>query len=110
MVFESFHQKGNQMSFLMEARESLADDLRAGKTVDGCTLRELIECDLDQNFRFASMEAASLLVMEEPDRSLCIDRYTERLIKEYLGAKEDLVREVAAGMAQDYAESQRADA
>lgn len=95
-------------TFKEQARDSLAEDLRFGKKVDRCTLKDLIECELDQRFEFAAPEVSGLLVAEEPDRSLYITRFHDRLINEYLDTKEDLINELAADMARDYSESQRA--
>jgi len=96
------------MTFRQEARWHLEQDLIFGKKVGNCTLGDLIECELDQRFQSAAREVSGLLTTEEPDRSLFISRFHDRLIKEYLDGKEDLIAELAVEMAEDYATSQGA--
>lgn len=98
-------------TFMEQARDSLAEDLRYGKSVDGLTLRHLIESDLaGPRCGFAALEVSGLLVAEEPDRSLYIGRYLDGLIAAYLDSKEVTVAELAAAMREDYMESQRSTA
>lgn len=97
------------MTFRAEAREELADRLRAGKTVNRLNLRGLIESDLaGEQCSFAAIEVSGIIAAEEPDRSLLCNRYVERLISQWLDKQEDEINELAAEMEQDYSESQRA--
>lgn len=97
------------MTFRAEARAELVDRLMVGKKVNRLTLRDLIEADLaGERCRDAEREVSGLLVMDEPDRSLYVGRYLDRLINEWLDKNEDEIEELAAEFRQDYMESQRA--
>lgn len=81
---------------LKSARAALEDKLKNDETVGGLRLADLIECHLaGPQCDLAMVEVRVILLTEEPDRSLYITRYLDRLIKEHLDQHEELVQEEA---------------
>lgn len=78
------------------ARAALEDKLKNDEKVGGLRLADLIESHLSgPQCDMAMVEVRILLLTAEPDRSLYITRYLDRLVKEYLDQHEELVQEEA---------------
>lgn len=104
------------MSFRQQAREELAYRLSAGKRVGRCTLVDLILSDLaGERYKDAEIEVASILTVGfETNDSLEMayqrNHYCERLIAQWIEKCEDEVEELAVEIAEEYAQSQKAEA
>lgn len=96
-------------TFTEQARDILAERLRDGKKVNGLTLGDLIDADLSgPRCRFATNEVVEILLADYPDSALYRSRYLDTRIAEWVGKQEDLVREVASEIAEEYAQDQAA--
>lgn len=76
-----------------EARQNLIERLHEGRTVGGCTLRDLIDGDLNSIARagFATIEITNLLLADSGERAALADTYVAGVIDRYLTTKDDLV-------------------
>lgn len=81
------------MSVRAEARQNLIERLHFGDTVGGCTLRDLIDGDLNSITRagFATIEITNLLLADSGERAALADTYVSGVIERYLTAKDDLI-------------------
>jgi len=99
------------MTFAQEAKEALVERFLDGGKVNGVIFRDLLDAEIDGNYRWAVSEFESLFLTAISDPSAGSDKarkYAEALIEKFLRTHPDLVTELAAAMQQDYAESQRA--
>lgn len=85
---------------LEAARQHLTERLHEGKTVGRCTLRDLIDADLNgPRAGFAAIEITNLLLADSGARAAMADTYIEGVIERHLETNEDLVAETAAELA-----------
>lgn len=102
---DSIHSRDLTEKDLADAREHLADELRCGRKVNGLTLADLLECDLNDpdgsHYRSIVEDAASALWSEDSlIREQANTRLTDGLIKRYLSSPkcEYFVRDTAEEM------------
>jgi hypothetical protein len=85
---------------LEAARLYLTERLHEGKTVSGCTLRDLIDDDLNgHRAGFATIEITNLMLADSDEVAALRDTYVEGVIERFLESREHVVAETAAELA-----------
>ena len=80
-----------------EARQNIAERLKAGETVSKVTLRDILECEFNTEVRFpiALADLEALLIADSKERAALCDRFLDGAIERFLNARDDLVQDEA---------------
>lgn len=95
---------------LEAARQYLIERLHEGRTVARCTLRDLIDADLNgPRAGFATIEITNMMLADSGEVAALRDTYVEAVIERHLETNEHLVSETAEELALEAAEQDAAD-